>query len=67
MPDPIYGEKACAFLIARDGQMLPSVEELGQYLQAQGWRNSSCPNGSKPATPFRPRVSVSWTVRICAQ
>ncbi|AJG22277.1 AMP-binding protein [Cupriavidus basilensis] len=36
MPDPIYGEKACAFLIIRDGHKVPTVGELGEYLLAHG-------------------------------
>jgi non-ribosomal peptide synthetase component E (peptide arylation enzyme) len=36
MPDRIYGEKACAFVIMRAGQRLPSVPELGQFLREQG-------------------------------
>jgi non-ribosomal peptide synthetase component E (peptide arylation enzyme) len=36
MPDRIYGEKACAFVIMRAGQHLPSVPELGQFLREQG-------------------------------
>ncbi len=36
MPDPVYGEKACAFLIPRAGRHLPGVAELGSFLLAQG-------------------------------
>lgn len=36
MPDPVYGEKACAFLIARPGRHLPDVAALGTFLLAQG-------------------------------
>jgi non-ribosomal peptide synthetase component E (peptide arylation enzyme) len=44
MPDPVYGEKACAFLIARQGHALPTVAELGEFLLAQGL--VSCPVNS---------------------
>jgi len=34
MPDPVFGEKACAFVIARDGETL-AFEELISFLRAQ--------------------------------
>lgn len=43
MPDPAYGEKACAYLIARDGAQLPSVTELAQFLVANGLAKYKCP------------------------
>ena len=36
MPDPFLGEKACAFIIAKLGEPLPSVVALGEFLQQQG-------------------------------
>jgi len=36
MPDPIYGEKACAFIITKPGRPLPSVAELGSFLVGNG-------------------------------
>ncbi|MDH7795218.1 MULTISPECIES: AMP-binding protein [unclassified Beijerinckia] len=36
MPDPIYGEKVCAFLIMHAGRPTPSVAELGQFLLTLG-------------------------------
>jgi len=36
MPDPFFGEKACAFIISRPGQAVPSVAALGEFLQRQG-------------------------------
>jgi len=36
MPDRVYGEKACAFMIMRANQPPPSVLELGQFLREQG-------------------------------
>lgn len=52
MPDPIYGEKACAFLIARDGHMLPSVEELGAYLHAHGLAKFKLPERIEACDAF---------------
>ena len=36
MPDPDYGEKACAFVIPVEGQDAPSVKEAGTFLEAAG-------------------------------
>jgi non-ribosomal peptide synthetase component E (peptide arylation enzyme) len=36
MPDPQYGEKACAYLIGVRGAVLPDVKELGAFLSARG-------------------------------
>lgn len=36
MPDPLYGERMCAFIVAREGAEPPGLGEIGQYLQAQG-------------------------------
>ena len=32
MPDPFYGEKACAYLIMHPGKRAPTVPELGEFL-----------------------------------
>lgn len=34
VPDDVLGERACAFVVARDGA--PSLAEMGSYLSAQG-------------------------------
>jgi 2,3-dihydroxybenzoate-AMP ligase len=34
MPDPVFGEKACAFVITRDGETL-AFDELIAFLRAQ--------------------------------
>ena len=36
MPDRVFGEKACAYLIMRPGRALLSVKQLGDFLVAQG-------------------------------
>jgi non-ribosomal peptide synthetase component E (peptide arylation enzyme) len=36
MPDRIYGEKVCAFVIARPGAAVPNVAELGAFLLQAG-------------------------------
>ena len=36
MPDPEYGEKACAFLIMHVGRPAPTLKELAEFLVAKG-------------------------------
>jgi non-ribosomal peptide synthetase component E (peptide arylation enzyme) len=36
MPDALYGEKACAFIIPKPGRAVPTVPELGSFLLKQG-------------------------------
>jgi len=43
MPDPLYGEKACVFLIARPGMTTPDVKALGQFLVDRGLAKYKCP------------------------
>ena len=43
MPDRVYGEKACAYVIMRPGQRLPDVPELGAFLREQGLASFKLP------------------------
>ena len=52
MPDPIYGEKACAYLIPRNGADLPSVPQLAGFLVSQGLAKYKCPERIEPVTSF---------------
>ncbi len=36
MPDPVLGERACAYLIVDDGAEAPTVATLGEFLLGQG-------------------------------
>jgi 2,3-dihydroxybenzoate-AMP ligase len=36
MPDPVYGERVCAFMIVKPGAKAPSVAELGAFLSETG-------------------------------
>ncbi|WP_250481228.1 AMP-binding protein [Caballeronia sp. GAOx1] len=36
MPDPVYGEKVCAFIVPKPGQTAITLPELTQFLQAEG-------------------------------
>ena len=52
MPDPIYGEKACAFLIPRQGHCLPTVKELGAYLLSHGLAKFKLPERIEASEGF---------------
>ena len=53
MPDRVYGEKACAYVIMRPGHALLTVQEIGAYWFRSASPSSSCPSASRPSTPFR--------------
>lgn len=52
MPDPVYGEKACAFLIPRPGRPVPSVAELGAFLIEKGLAKFKLPERIEPTEAF---------------
>lgn len=43
MPDPVYGEKGCIFIITRPGMPAPNVQELGAFLTGCGLAKYKCP------------------------
>lgn len=43
MPDPIYGERGCIFLVLRPGHDAPAVKQLADYLTSQGLAKFKCP------------------------
>jgi pyochelin biosynthesis protein PchD len=43
MPDALYGEKGCIFVIPRAGQAAPSVAELAEFLISSGLAKFKCP------------------------
>lgn len=43
MPDPIYGEKACVYLVLRPGHGAPEVKELADFLAGKGLAKFKCP------------------------
>jgi non-ribosomal peptide synthetase component E (peptide arylation enzyme) len=57
MPDPIYGEKVCAFIILRPGKALPTLAELGEFLIEQGLAKYKLPERIEEITAF-PTTSV---------
>lgn len=36
MPDPVFGERVCAFMVAKPGAVAPTVKELGAFLSESG-------------------------------
>jgi 2,3-dihydroxybenzoate-AMP ligase len=36
MPDPMYGERLCAFLVLRENAKAPSLDEIGKFLASYG-------------------------------
>ncbi|CAN7316948.1 AMP-binding protein [Variovorax paradoxus] len=52
MPDPVYGEKACAYLVPRDGKTLPTVQELATFLVSQGLAKYKCPERIEAVEAF---------------
>ena len=49
---PLHGEKACAYLIPREGAAVPSVQELAGFLVAQGLAKYKCPERIEAVTSF---------------
>jgi non-ribosomal peptide synthetase component E (peptide arylation enzyme) len=43
MPDALYGEKGCIFIIPRSGEAAPSVAELAEFLISSGLAKFKCP------------------------
>ncbi|VCU69473.1 2,3-dihydroxybenzoate-AMP ligase [Pigmentiphaga humi] len=43
MPDPVYGEKGCIYIIPKPGCAAPQVRELADFLVAQGLAKYKCP------------------------
>ncbi len=43
MPDEIYGEKGCIFIVTRPGAELPDVATLGAFLVGKGLAKFKCP------------------------
>jgi non-ribosomal peptide synthetase component E (peptide arylation enzyme) len=53
MPDRIYGEKACAYVITRPGHALLTVQELGAYLLSLGLAKFKLPERIEAVAAFR--------------
>ncbi len=52
MPDAVYGERVCAFIIPRDGRTPPSVSELGDFLKTHGLAKFKWPERVEVVSEF---------------
>src|SRR5947199_338119 len=52
MPDPFFGEKACAFIIPKPGETVPSVAALGEFLQREGLAKFKLPERVEAIAEF---------------
>ena len=43
MPDPIFGERGCVYIIPRPGRRVPDISELIAFLSAAGLAKFKCP------------------------
>ncbi|QHE93048.1 AMP-binding protein [Pandoraea fibrosis] len=52
MPDPLYGERGCVYLILRPGHVAPSVPELAEFLVGHGLAKFKCPERIEAVDEF---------------
>ena len=52
MPDPMLGERACAFLIVKAGQPCPTVGSLGAFLHGKGLAKFKLPERIETIAEF---------------
>lgn len=52
MPDPLYGQRACAFVIPITGRAPPTVGGLGAYLETQGMAKFKWPERIEIVSEF---------------
>jgi 2,3-dihydroxybenzoate-AMP ligase len=52
MPDAVYGERVCAFVIARGNRTAPSVSELGDFLKTHGLAKFKWPEHVEVVSEF---------------
>jgi non-ribosomal peptide synthetase component E (peptide arylation enzyme) len=52
VPDRMYGEKACAYVIMRPGYALLTVQELGAYLLSLGLAKFKLPERIEAISAF---------------
>lgn len=43
MPDPEMGEKVCAYIVVREGEPVPTVDSIGEYLLGNGFAKFKLP------------------------
>jgi non-ribosomal peptide synthetase component E (peptide arylation enzyme) len=52
MPDKLYGERGCAYVVVRPGAAVPSVAELGSFLGGLGLAKYKFPERIEPIAAF---------------
>lgn len=52
MPDPMLGERACAFVIVKEGSPAPTIASLGAFLQKEGLAKFKLPERIEIVTEF---------------
>jgi non-ribosomal peptide synthetase component E (peptide arylation enzyme) len=52
MPDPVFFERGCAYIIAKSSQPLPSVKALGEFLASKGLAKFKLPERIEPIDAF---------------
>lgn len=52
MPDPVYGQRACAFVIPAHGTVAPTVKELGAFLEREGLAKFKWPERIEVVSEF---------------
>jgi len=57
MPDPVFDEKVCAFLVLREGQSAPSLVELGAFLAQYGLAKFKWPERIEAVPAFPTTLS----------
>ena len=63
MPDKLYGEKACAYVILRPGQHLPTIDELGRFMIGKGIAKYKIPERIERIDAF-PTTSVGKVDKV---
>ena len=76
MPDPVYGERACAFVITPRGMSAPTVAELGEFLRDFGLAKFKWPERIEVVEDFpmttsgklsKPRLKALITAKLAAE
>jgi non-ribosomal peptide synthetase component E (peptide arylation enzyme) len=52
MPDKIYGEKVCAYIVPRPGATAPSIKALGEFLLQAGIAKYKLPERIESISAF---------------
>ena len=76
MPDPVFEERACAFIVAQKGVPAPTVAELGAFLMQEGLAKFKWPERIEVVEEFpqtqsgklsKPRLRTMITEKLIAE